>query len=790
MDKPILQTSRRKAFPIYFTAIVGAALTLSLFFVTRNIYQHELAVDFHARAARRLEALKQTVTQASSAAKAIGSFFRASQSVDRDEFTVSTEEFLREAAYIQAVAWAPRVARAQRDKYEVAARREGMEKFQVTEYDSKGKTAKASRRAEYFPVYYIDPYSTNESLVGRDLAAKETTRNALQQACDYNQISVSQPTMLGTGQDTHLGFMLFLPVYDQHGVDYTIAGRRESLEGFVVMALRYDYLVEEAFEAFDPAMIGVQLLDATDPNNQKVVYTQNAFEQNGNVESDLLVSLGLAKPLMGTLSFQVDGHKWLLRCRPTAAFFDAYETWTPWLLLIAGLVFTALPTLYLKMNFERTDQVEKQVLLRTAELNKLAEKLKTANRRLVQLSKDAAAASQAKSEFLANMSHEIRTPMTAILGYVDVLATSCRSKQSIEAADTIKRNGQHLLEIINAILDLSKIEAGKFETESVQCSPAKIMQEVASLMRVRAIEKNIGLEIEIDGPIPEYIQSDPTRLRQILINLVGNAIKFTNTGEVRVAAKLIEPSDRKPQLQFDIADTGIGMSEEQINKLFSPFTQVDSSTSRQHGGTGLGLVLSRRLSQMLGGDTQVHSTPGQGSTFTVTIDTGPLQDVAMLDDLFIVQHPTKADQLSDDKKVLHDSKLLLAEDGLDNQRLISLLLKKAGAQIIVADNGQIAVDLALEADKRNQPFDVILMDMQMPVMDGYAATRLLREEKYRGPIVALTAHAMSGDRKKCLDVGCDDYASKPINRDELIGTVARWIKASRNRSHATKNRSE
>jgi CheY-like chemotaxis protein len=351
----------------------------------------------------------------------------------------------------------------------------------------------------------------------------------------------------------------------------------------------------------------------------------------------------------------------------------------------------------------------------------------------------------------------------------------------MEAVETIRRNSRHLLEIINDILDLSKIEAGKLEAECVQCGPASILQEIASLMRVRAEEKNIGLDVLCDGPVPERINTDPMRLRQILINLIGNAIKFTESGSVRVVASLVAPPGEEPKMRFDVIDTGIGMSPEQIDKLFAPFSQVDSSTSRKYGGTGLGLVLSKRLSQMLGGDTRVQSSAGKGSTFTVTIVTGPLDGVTMLENLLVTESPSKTGKLMDAEMLLQGSRLLLAEDGLDNQRLIAFLLKKAGAEVVVADNGKVAVEAAIEAGGLEKPFDVILMDMQMPVLDGYAATRLLRNADYRGAIIALTAHAMSDDRTKCIEAGCDDYASKPIDRESLIATVARWIKVSRDR---------
>jgi len=386
----------------------------------------------------------------------------------------------------------------------------------------------------------------------------------------------------------------------------------------------------------------------------------------------------------------------------------------------------------------------------------------------------AEAASRAKSEFLANMSHEIRTPMTAILGFSDVLLGSATDRERLDAVTTIKQNGKHLIGIINDILDLSKIEAGKLEVERIQHSPCQIVSEVVSLMRVRANAKNLPLDVEYDGPIPQAIQSDPTRLRQILINLIGNAIKFTEVGKVRLVARLLDAESDEPKMQFEVVDSGIGMTEEQIARLFKPFHQADSSTTRKFGGTGLGLTISKRLAEKLGGDIAVTSTPGEGSTFTVTVGTGPLDGVKLLDNPVEAQVSTEPDKKPTAPKTKLDCRVLLAEDGPDNQRLIAFLLKKAGADVTLAENGQIAHDLALAARDQRTPFDVILMDMQMPVMDGYDATGRLREAGYAGPIIALTAHAMSTDRDKCLNAGCDDYLAKPINHRKLISVVTEY----------------
>ena len=394
--------------------------------------------------------------------------------------------------------------------------------------------------------------------------------------------------------------------------------------------------------------------------------------------------------------------------------------------------------------------------------------------------RDAAeAADHAKSEFLANMSHEIRTPMTAILGYADVLIEEGDLLRAplkrMEAVRTIKRNGEHLLSIINDILDLSKIEAGKMVTASEACSPTAIARDIESLMAVRAADKGLRLQVEFAGPLPETIRTDPTRLRQILVNLVGNALKFTTRGEVKVVVRCVE--EPKPRMEFDVLDSGIGISAEEQTRLFQPFTQADTSTTRRFGGTGLGLTISKRLAERLGGDVCiVESIVGQGTRFRITIDPGPLEGVPRL------QPTSTGEPLSPPapiaEKVLQGARILLAEDGVDNQRLIAFVLRKAGAEVVIVENGRLAVDAALDADISGRPFDVVLSDMSMPVMDGYEAATMLRSQNYTRPIIALTAHAMAGDREKCLLSGCSDFATKPINREALIETVRKHFEAA------------
>ncbi len=392
----------------------------------------------------------------------------------------------------------------------------------------------------------------------------------------------------------------------------------------------------------------------------------------------------------------------------------------------------------------------------------------------------AESANRAKSEFLANMSHEIRTPLTAILGYADVLREEAgdSSAACIQHIDTIRNAGSHLLSVINDILDLSRIEADKMVIEREDTSLVQVLREVASLARPRAVGKGVELRAVLATPVPERIVCDPTRLRQILMNLVGNAVKFTESGSITISAGVRGVGDGS-RLVIDVEDTGPGMSPEQAERLFQPFVQADATVTRRHGGSGLGLNISRRLANLMGGDvTLLGTAPGKGSCFRVIL---PLDAVA---GTLCVDRPDdvyerRGQGTAPAAPIRLSGRVLLAEDGVDNQRLIAFHLKKAGATVVIAENGRVALRCIDDAEAAGSPFDLLLTDIQMPEMDGYTLIRTLRSRASAIPIVALTAHAMAEDRDRCVEVGCDDYATKPIDRDALLAICRLWLSRER-----------
>ena len=441
-------------------------------------------------------------------------------------------------------------------------------------------------------------------------------------------------------------------------------------------------------------------------------------------------------------------------------------------------------------------------------------------------------ASAAKSSFLANMSHEIRTPMAAMLGYIDVLVEEQFNPEvRLEAVGTIKRNGEQLMRLINDILDVSKIEAGAMAIEQVEFDLPRVLADVSSMYHAMASSKNLTLQLEFGTPIPARVVGDSTRLRQVVGNLISNAVKFTKSGGIRVVAKL--DAAAADVLLVSIEDTGIGIAPESISKLFTPFTQADASTTRQFGGTGLGLSISRKLARMMGGDIDVKSVIGQGATFTASFHfpaivgceqvvsapkmaevSGGLAGVAVaqagIDSPIVLALDTATGSHAQrvvategnvvtvsaqaTSKPLEGVHVLVAEDGIDNQRLVEHYLTRAGATVEIVENGKLALERVVAARRMDdangvrKPLpDVVLMDMQMPVMDGYMATREIRGSGSKLPIIALTAHAMREDRDRCLDAGCDAYMNKPLDKSELVRLCLLHVMAYRTGTSTKQN---
>jgi signal transduction histidine kinase/ActR/RegA family two-component response regulator len=532
--------------------------------------------------------------------------------------------------------------------------------------------------------------------------------------------------------------------------------RRKAFSGALVMALDVGGLVESGLAYLLPQGVNIAVFDESLRSGAKPLYWHRSRRDTSGAEwrSSLADPMRYAKPL------GVAGQRWRIVCTPARPYLGETQSWRTWALLAGLLMATAFGAAYIRLASTRERHARQMVLQRTLELRESNRTLRIEARDRREAERVALAASKAKTEFLANVSHELRTPMNGILGLLDLVSESGNLSAQRETIDLVRASAKTLQTIVDDILDMSRIEAGTIRITKEPFVLPEILEALAKTFRLEASKTGVTFECRMD--VPRYVIGDAGRLRQVLTNLLSNAIKFTPLGSITLTARPLQIADNVANIRFEVEDTGVGISPTAQTKLFRPFSQADSSLTRQYSGTGLGLAICKSIVEVMGGSIGLKSQVGEGSVFWFDL---PMPLAAPPPEV-------STNAVDSERAAVSPERILVVEDNPINVKVITGLAKKLGYQSDVAVNGQEALRL-WEANE----YLAILMDCQMPLLDGYEATREIRrrENGVHIPIVGVTAHAMAGDRQRCLDAGMDEYVTKPVSLASLHTALERAL---------------
>ncbi|WP_258548453.1 ATP-binding protein [Thalassospira xiamenensis] len=709
--------------------------------------QIDHAVDVQTEQYRRAfeASLREELGRATDSLIAVRTLFDVHGDVSFHTFNAMIGPWVERRPGVAALEWVPYIERRARGLIEENASLRGVENFEIRNLID-GDMRRSPERDEYFPVFYVFPQSGNENVVGFDLASDEIRNQALQTAIRTGNITLTEPIRMRQSATAEITALAFLNVPNRRNPG-------NAPLGLAVGVLRLTNMITRAARiARLPSDFEIHLADMDAPEGHQLIYSNRRPEYAiTHIVKEITSGYN---PKVSTFTFGF--RDWTIVLHGPEARLNGLLYWQPWAIFVFGATISILLMVYLRSLTRTEKRIVDLVYQRTSELDNARQEAENAMNQAQQ-------ADRAKSEFIAHMSHEFRSPMTSILGYAQLARDAIDKNEPSETIrsylSTINGAGRHVLSLIGDVLDLSKIEAGKLVLEEVPTDIHAICEEVVSMMMVPARNQDNRLHLDIPADMPRWVIGDPVRIKQVLTNLVSNAIKFTRSGTIHVVVTRQETTNGRMAFRISVRDEGIGIPVDKVRSIFEAFTQVDTSTTRRFGGTGLGLAICQKMILAMGGTIDVESIEGKGSTFWFDLDL-PLTDA-----------PKRGSEAEDDRQLgladpdkprVMGRKLLLVEDIQINRILAQKLLEQQGHEIVTAANGQEALDQLLEHD-----FDAVLMDVHMPVMDGIEATRQIREFtdpiKATIPVLALTADTSSDNLAEFRAAGMDAHCTKPLD---------------------------